>query len=387
MDVLDRRRLNRATLERQLLLERQNVSPLKVIELLVGLNAQDPDPPYIGLWSRIAPFSLDDLTRLLVDRTVVRATLLRGTQHIVAAADHPWLRELLGPKLERIQRSAFTSTRGLDIEQLRAEGRAELGAVDSMTRAELGRALAARFPTADPAELGRSIQYLLPVVHPPPDSTWGRRGPTPFVLAERWLGAASPPADGAAMARRLVRRYLAAFGPASVKDVQAWSGLTRLRAVVEELRPRLRTFTDENGVELFDLPDRTLPDRDVPAPVRFLAALDNVLLGHHDRSRIVTDEQRRHVFLEAAVTVDGFVRGLWRIRRQETTATVVVRLFAPLSATERDAVVAEGRLLLAAAAPEHEPDVQFLPLEAPWPAGTPWDCSGMRAGRAARVDD
>jgi Winged helix DNA-binding domain len=377
-DGLSRRALNRATLARQRLLDRGDHPALEMVEHLVGLNAQDPDPPYVGLWSRIAGFELDDLTRLLYDRSVVRGSLLRGTQHMVSAGDYRWLRPLLQPLLERVQRGAFGRTmRGVDLAELIEAARARIGQGE-ITRSELGRALAARWPGHDPGALARSAQLLLPVLHPPPDGTWARRGQTPFVLAEHWLGR---PLDDSHAAGELVRRYLAAFGPASVRDVTAWSGLTRLGEVVDALRPRLRRFTDEAGRELVDLPDAPRPGPDVAAPVRFLAALDNVLLAHHDRSRIVTDEQRKLVFLEAAVTVDGFVRGLWRVRRTDGTATVVVRLFAPLTGPEADAVGQEGLLLARLVAPDLAHDLQLLPLAAPWPDRTPWDCSGMSAGR------
>jgi hypothetical protein len=191
--------------------------------------------------------------------------------------------------------------------------------------------------------LARSVQGLLPVVHPPPDGTWGRRGTTPFALAGHWLGEAAPTAFSSG---DLVLRYLAAFGPASVKDVQAWSGMTRLREVVEGLRPALRTFRGEDGGELWDLPDAPRPDPDTPAPVRFLAALDNVVLGHADRSRLMTADQRPHVIVDAALTVDGFVRGLWAVRRSKDVATLVVRLFAPLSGAEEADVAEEGGRLL-----------------------------------------
>lgn len=208
-------------------------------------------------------------------------------------------------------------------------------------------------------------------MHPPPDSTWGRRGHTPFALADG-------PSDDRRGSEDLVIRYLTAYGPASVKDIQAWSGLTRLRAVVDVLRPRLRVFHDDAGRELFDLPDAPRPGPEVEAPVRFLAALDNVLFGYHDRTRIVDDEHRPHIVVEAPVTVDGFVRGLWRIRRDSATATVVVRLLAPLTATERAAMTDEAARLARFAAPDEYPDLRLLPIDTPWPAGTPWDCSGLR---------
>lgn len=370
MDTLDRRALNRATLARQLLLERAaDRSALDVVRRLVGLQAQDPEPPYFGLWSRIADFRTDDLAALLHGRDVVRATLFRGTQHLVAADDYLWLRPTLQPMLTRWRRGAFgRGTADVDPDAL-AEAVRALLARGRVARPDLGRALAARWPGRDPVALARSAQGLLPVLHPPPDGLWGRRGATPFVLAEQWLGRplAEPRPDG------LVLRYLAALGPATVRDVQAWSGMTRLKAVVEGLRPRLRVFRDEDGRELFDLPDAPRPDPGTPAPVRFLALLDNVLVGHDDRSRIVTDAQRPHVVVEAPLTVDGFVRGLWRIERPRADARSAgtgralldVRLFEPLSRGEEEAVAEEGeRLLRRAAADADGHDLRLRALEA-----------------------
>lgn len=362
-ELLTRRSLNRATLERQLLLRRTDLAAPAVTEQVAGLQAQDPDPPYIGLWSRITDFHLDDLTKLLNDRTVVRATLFRGTQHLVTAEDYLWLRPLLQPMLDRWQKGAFgRSTTGLDLPELAAAARAVLGA-STLTRPELGRALVERWPGRDPVALARSVQGLLPVVHPPPDGTWGRRGTTPFILAEQWLGR--PPATDPSP-RELVRRYLAAFGPATVKDVQAWSGMTRLREVVEALQPELRVFRGEADEELFDLPEAPRPDPDTTAAVRFLAALDNVVLGHADRTRMMTDSQRRHIIVEAAVIVDGFVRGLWGIKRDKGSAVLTVKLFSPLSANEEEAVTDEGaRLLRFAAEGADHYDIRYRPVDTP----------------------
>ena len=346
--VLSRRALNRATLQRQLLLRRVELPAAAVIAHLVGLQGQDPDPPYIGLWNRIAGFGIPDLSRLLEDRTVVRATLFRATQHLLGAADYRWVRPLLQPMLQGRRRGDFGRvTPGVDPGELAAVGHALLGQ-GMMTRSQLSRALAERWPGRDAEALARSLQLLLPVVHPPPAGAWGRYGPTPFMLAEQWLGR---PLEAGAAPGDLVLRYLAAFGPATVRDVQAWSGMTRLREVVDDLRPRLCGFRDDDGRELFDLPDAPRPDPDIPAPARFMAALDNLVLGHADRSRFMGEVERRHVGLEATLLVDGRVRGLWRIRRGAGGATLHVRLFAPLGGGEEDAVTAEAARLLHFVAP------------------------------------
>jgi hypothetical protein len=203
----------------------------------------------------------------------------------------------------------------------------------------------------------------VPLVHPPPSGTWGRFGATPFTLAEDWLGAPLAPAP---TPRELVGRYLAAFGPATVMDMQAWSGLTRLREVVEALRPRLRVLHDEAGRELLDLPDAALPDPDTPAPPRFLAEVDNLLLAHADRRRVMTDEHRKRVidgaWVKATVLVDGFVRGTWRIERQPGAATLHVELFEAVAERDRSALAEEGARLLAFAAGGASHDIQLTAL-------------------------
>jgi hypothetical protein len=360
-DVLGRRALGRATLERQLLLRRWDLPVAEAVERLGGLNAQDPEPPYLALWARLAGFEHDTLTRVLNDRGVVRSTLLRGTQHLVAAADYLAWRPLLQPLLDRIQRSGFgRATAGVDLEEFAAAAR-RLLTEQPLTRPELGRLLARRWPDREPDALAWSAQYLLPLVHPPPSGTWGRHGPTPYVLAESWLGRPLPAAPSP---EGMVERYLAAFGPASVNDLQAWSGLTRLREPVERLGAALRPFRDEHGRQLYDLPDAPRPDPDTPAPPRFLPAFDNLLLAHADRSRVMTDEHRRRVsygaVVEPSVLVDGRVVAVWRILREHDGAVLEVELLTRLSGADRTAVAQEGmRLLDFAAADAAGHDVRF----------------------------
>jgi hypothetical protein len=166
---------------------------------------------------------------------------------------------------------------------------------------------------------------------------------------EAWLGR---PVPGKGNLAALVTRYLAAFGPATVQDIQTWSWLTRLREVVERLRPSLRTFRDESGRELFDLPDAPLPDPDTPAPPRLLPQYDNLLLSHADRSRVIADEHRSRMFTRGSFLVDGFVRGTWGISRDKGNATLLVEPFQPIRAAHRAALLEEGRGLLAFAAAE-----------------------------------
>ena len=351
--VLTTRALNRATLDRQMLLRRAKVSVLAGIERLVGLQAQLPNPPYIGLWSRLASFERDDLTRLIEKRRVVRSTMMRATQHVVTARDYLWLRPVLQPMLDRYcQHQHGRGTTGIGRDELLAAGRTLL-AERPRTVTELRSLLAERWPKHTPLALGYSIQLLLPLVHVPPRGTWGRGGAVPAALAEEWLGR---PLSAAGTPEKLILRYLAAFGPATVADVQEWSGLTKLRDPVEGLRSRLRTFRDESGRELFDLPDAPRPDPDVPAPPRFLPEYDNLLLSHADRSRVVTDEERRAIWtrngLLATALVDGRVAATWRIARERATATLEIDPLRRISRPDRSALVEEGERLLAFTDPE-----------------------------------
>ncbi|MBB5789358.1 winged helix DNA-binding domain-containing protein [Jiangella mangrovi] len=348
---LDGRRLSRATLARQHLLVRVDRRPLDVARDLVGLQGQEPAPPYVMLWNRIDGFTVDGLTTLQLDRSVVRATLFRGTLHMVATDDYLWLRPMLAPMLERRQRGAWgKALDGVDLDQL-AKTAAGLLDGGTLTRPRLSRALAEQWPDHSPMALARSIQGLLPVVHPPPDGLWDRRGPAHIALARTWLGR--PLSPGVAPST-LVRRYLAAFGPATVKDVQAWSGLTRLREVVDGMRPQLVTFTGEHGEELFDVPDAPRPDPDTPAPPRLLAPLDNLVLGYADRGRLVGPDAAARVGWEAAVLVDGKVRGFWTVARDDGAATLTVELLGPVGAAAEEALETEAAGLLAFIAPAAE---------------------------------
>ena len=359
-DVLTRRALNRAVLARQMLLERGDVPVPAAIERLVGLQAQLPNPPYIGLWSRLAGFGKDDLTRLIEKRRVVRSTMMRATQHLVTARDYLWLRPVLQPMLDRITRNSHRKgTAGVEQAELLAAGRALL-AGQPRTITEIQALLAERWPKHDKLALGYTVQAMLPLVHVPPRGTWGRGGAVPATLAEEWLGR---PLSTNSAPDRMIARYLGAFGPASVADVQQWSGLTGLREALDRLRPKLRTFHDEAGRELFDLPDAPLPDPDTPAPVRFLPEYDNLILGHADRSRMLTDEHRKALWtrngLLASALVDGTVAATWKIVRDRKRAVLTIDPLRRLAKRERAALAEEGERLLDFTDPEPAHDVRF----------------------------
>ncbi len=348
--VLSLRELNRATLERQLLLRRQKLSALRAIEHLVGMQAQAPAPPYVGLWTRLEGFHPDELARLILDRRAVRIALMRNTVHLVSASDCLALRPLVQPVIERglhANRAHRTGVEGVDLDALSASGQALLEERPRTAR-ELGELLHKRWPAHDPASLARAIRHLVPLVQVPPRGVWGESGPAAHTTVEAWLGRSL---DRDPSLEEMVLRYLGAFGPASVKDVQTWSGLTRLGEVLERLRPRLCTFSDERGKELFDLPDAPRPDPDTPAPPRFLPEFDNLILSHADRTRVIAEEYRKAIasrngMVPATFLVDGFVRGTWKTERTRRKATLLIEPFEPLSQKDRDALAEEGERLI-----------------------------------------
>ncbi|WP_181773759.1 winged helix DNA-binding domain-containing protein [Amycolatopsis pittospori] len=354
--VLSPRALNRALLDRQLLLGRTVLDVVAATEHVLGLNAQDPDLPYLALWNRLTSFAIEDLTAAIESGALVRSTMMRATQHLMSAADFRLVRPVLAPLLRRVQRNAFGSrTAGVDLDELVADARELLTGGSVLGRPDLGRALARTRPGADANALGWTVQYLLPVVHPAPSGTWGKRGATPFAA---WPGV--PGEATAEETRELVRRYLAAFGPATVADARSWSGASGLREIFEQLRPELRTYTDEAGRELFDLAGRELPPPDLPVPVRLLPEFDATLLAHADRTRVMTEEIRREICQGAAVAatvlVDGTVAASWT--RDRTGALTVLPL-RPISTADREAIEAEALRLLAFAAPGLDHTVHF----------------------------
>jgi hypothetical protein len=318
---------------------------IEAIERLAGMQAQAPHAPYVGLWTRLSGFRGEELSELIATRQAVRAPLMRATLHLVSAADCRAFRPVVQPVLERGFAGAPFDVAGVETEALRAAGR-ELIEEEPRTRAELGALLAERWPAKQPASLAQAITYLVPAVQVPPRGIWGRSGPPRWTSAEAWLGRELDPHPSR---ERLVIRYLAAFGPATVRDMQAWSGLTRLGEVVAALRAELRTFRGEDGAELFDLPDAPRPGPDTRAPPRFLPEYDNLLLSHADRTRFITGGER--VPLRPGIgaqygtlLVEGVFRATWRITFDRDTAILEVDPFAPL--VGRDAIFEEGERLL-----------------------------------------
>ena len=362
-DVLSQRALNRALLERQGLRARWNLAAGEAIERLVGMQAQAPLAPYVGLWTRLEGFEPGELAGALETRRVVRTPLMRATIHLVTARDAQVLYPVMRPALAQVLAgtSYARAVATVDVDALLATTRALLEE-RPRTLAELRSDLADHWPDHDPAALASATQYLLPLLQVPPRGVWGGGGRATWTTIERWLDAPMPESPGA---DDVVRRYLAAFGPATVADIRMWSGLTGLQDVIKRLRPTLRAFRAEHGRELLDLPNAPRPDPETQVPVRLLPEFDNVLLAHADRTRIISDPHRRRMItknglVRGGVLVDGFVRGQWKIDRAKDAATLNVELFEPVSQEDTDALVAEGdRLLMFAAAEATTRDVRI----------------------------
>lgn len=346
MAPMSTRALNRATLDRQLLLRRAPWSAEEAVTHLLGLQAQNTRPPYFQLWSRLAGFDPRELSGLLADRAVVRIVTMRSTIHLHTADDALTLRPLVQAARERELRAFRGRLTGVDLDRLTDLSR-DLVEERPRTMKELRERLLAEWPDADPLALSVAARCRLPLVQVTPRGLWGRSGQVALTTVEQWLGRGpgTVPAPDAT-----VLRYLSAFGPASVKDMQMWAGLTRLGEVFERLRPQLVTFRDSAGTELFDLPEAPRPDEDTPAPPRFLPEFDNLLLAHADRTRVIPAEYRGRngkgnqnfgTFL-----LDGFLAGIWRLKEDRDTATLQLDPFARLGRADRDALAEEGERLL-----------------------------------------
>lgn len=364
-ETLSLRQLNRATLARQILLAREDITIPEAAERLGGLQAQEPKPPFLGLWSRVEGFSAEALHSAVHDRSVVRATFLRGTLHLVSAADYAALRTTLQPMLDGALKVLGDRAAGLDRPAVLAAARRHLED-GPRTFNEIRALLQEDFPEVNDRALGYAVRMWLPLTMVPTDDRWGFPRTASFTLADTWLHTpiSDVPDDEA-----LALRYLAAFGPASAADAQTWSGLQACGAALERLRPKLRTFQDERGRELFDLPDAPRPHEDTDVPARFLPEFDNLVLAHADRRRIISDAHRpllttKNLRVRAVFLWDGFAAGLWELERKRKIATLRLRPFEPLPRKAVTALTTEGESLLRFA----EPDAADHQIEVTAPA-------------------
>jgi hypothetical protein len=354
--VLSNRQLNRSLLARQLLLERQPLPAANVIEHLAGMQSQAPRDPFIGLWSRIDGFRHEDLDQLMLDRQAVRIVAMRGTIHLLTRGDAALLRPMTQTTLERFVESNATYARdidGLDLDAVAATGRQFLEATPATAR-QLGAALVASWPGRNPASLSQVVRSFLPLVQVTPRGMWGQSQQPTLTTFEEWTGETMErycdPGEG-------ILRYLAAFGPATVADVQAWFGLPALRSHVERLRPQLVTYRDDRNRELVDVAGAPFPDPGTPAPVRFLPGFDNALLAHADRTRIVSDGHRRRMWkknglIDPSFLIDGYVAGTWKASEGKDGVHLdVMPLDTALPEGVHEEVLCEGQRLLSFLAP------------------------------------
>ncbi|WP_406401735.1 winged helix DNA-binding domain-containing protein [Streptomyces uncialis] len=361
--VLSDRALGRATLARQYLLAPAAPGTLTVAEALthlVGLQAQNVKPPYYGLAARIEDFDPRELSASMENRAAVRIVTMRSTIHTHTATDALTLRSLVQPALERELHGFRAGLVGVDQDRLVALSR-DLVESEPRTMAQLREVLLKEWPDADPLALSLVARCRLPLVQVTPRGLWRRSGQVALTTVDRWLGR---PLDPEPSAEDAVRRYLAAFGPASVKDMQTWARLTRLKEVFERLRPELLTFRDERGTELFDLPDAPHPDADTEAPPRLLPEYDNLLLSHADRSRVVPAEYKgltwQGNYAYRVLMTDGLVAGVWKLEENADSAVLTIEPFAPLGRGRRETTLAEGeRVLRLLAEPSVTHEVRF----------------------------
>ncbi|GAA4543773.1 winged helix DNA-binding domain-containing protein [Pseudonocardia xishanensis] len=343
--ILGRRALNRASLARQFLLARAEVPVVEAVRHLGGVQAQEPQEPFVGLWSRLRGFDPHELSALLLAKELVRTVLMRRTVHLLTAADAlAWRTRHEAMLRQRLLGVYRPELGGLDLDEVAVAAAELMADGEPRTMPELGRLLAQRWPETGFRPLGEAaVAALVPMVQLPPRGLWNQAGGARNLPMAAWLGRpADPPAPEGSdpVGEALVRRYLAAYGPAASADLRAWCGLTGLPAAVAAVRPELVSFRDERGRELLDLPDAPRPDPDTPAPVRFLAAFDNAILGYDDRTRIVDDAHRGlSVNGERAVLLDGRVAALWTV----ADGTVVVTPLRRFTRADRAEVGEEAR--------------------------------------------
>jgi winged helix DNA-binding protein len=346
--MLTNRALSRATLARQMLLERSGKSIVEAVDWLIGLQGQVSEGPYQGLWSRLDGFRHEDLTTLIVTRTLVRATSFRATLHLHTVDDLLGARPLVQPTLDRMWKSAFGNRR-FGNNDVKAVHRAGVKLLDKqpMTGGQLGKALQAKFPEGEALAKSVLLQTKEILIQIPPTRIWGSGHAPIQTRAANWV---SPPFKRTLQPDDLVRRYLRAYGPASIADMQSWSGISRLGEIFAALGDELVTFEGEDGRVLYDLPDAPRPDADTPAPPRFLPDFDNLLLGFADRSRVMSAEDSRRLAASTrsfrAVLVDGTVAASWAIEVKKGAARLVVEPYRKLRKVEVGAVEKEGLAFL-----------------------------------------
>jgi hypothetical protein len=348
--------LGRATLARQFLLERTDAPALQVIERLVGMQSQVPNPAFTGLWSRIQDFDFDELSSLMMERQTVRLTLMRATVHLVSADDARGLRPLIQDLYDRqflAARVRELGGSGVDLDDLDAYTR-ELLEEEPRSAKDLEALLGERWPGAPPKMMLTVARLRLPLLQVPPRGVWGKSLQTTYALLDHFTGA---PLES--MGREdVVRRYLAAAGPATVEDFERWSGLVGFGPVFGKLAgdDELLRLRGPGDAELYDLPDAPRPDPETPAPVRILPEWDSMLMMHADRGRVVDPDRRAALLSVNGIYASSVLSGGRIVAAVKTTkatkgrtgGTIDVWPFEKLTKAAQTAIAAEGDGLLTA---------------------------------------
>lgn len=351
------RTLNRTLLYRQWLTERSSASVTDAIDHLIGLQAQHGDAPYYQLWCRLQNFHPTDLSALLHEGDVARIVGMRGTIHLVNRRDCQGLRHFAQPLLQREYKADKPGhLTSVQVDKV-AEAARSLLHDQPMNAAELANQLREQWPEIPGRDLVQIVRNSLPVLQVPPRGVWGKSGALVYALASEWLPGSNPatldPAD-------IVVRYLRAFGPASIRDFQQWSGLTRQKVVFEQLGGQLRRYQDPQGVQLFDLEDSQLIDEEATVPrVLLTGPFDNIVLSHSDRTRIIDEATRARLnrpngLFPGLILIDGFVAGEWATTIKRTHATVTFTSYERLPDRDRDLLEEQGHQLLRFAAHDVE---------------------------------
>lgn len=345
-EILSNRQLNRATLARQMLLERSDTSIVDAVRSLGGLQAQQSNDPYIGLWSRLNGFTHEALTALIVDRTLARATTMRGTLHLHTADDLVGFRKLVQGFLEAMWKSNFLKRFGR--EDKAKVRRAGVRILDKgpTTAGDLGKQLKAKFPSAEPLALSVLLQMSETLIQVPPTRLWGNGSAPQLVRIENWL-----PGQVSTLTRTdLVRRYLAAYGPASINDMQIWCRLTKLSTEFKAIETELVEFESEDGRVLYDFPDAPRPPADTPAPVRFLPLYENAYLGYDNRRRMLMEEDLKRINIfetfKPSVLIDGVIASGYIVSRKKDAARLEIEPYHKLSKRQVRELEQEGEAFL-----------------------------------------
>lgn len=359
--TLSPREINRATLARQMLLTRESMGAVAAVERLAGMQAQYSPSPYIGLWTRLNGFRIEELTEALHSRQIVKASLMRWTLHLASARDYPYFsRAVVESRIAGWRSTAEQA--GLNTEDLHAkliEFASEPRLQNEMH--DFVNSQVPSVPERYPRAMWHAVSGHGGLVQIPPSGMWKYFGKNYYISTREWLGQTEETSLSGAIVH-LVRRYLGAFGPATRADVVSWAGLRKVSHVDEALRTlgdEIVTFKDEEGNVMYDLEQAPRPGGDTPAPPRYLPKWDNLLLAYGDRKRVLSAEYRKLVIgkngdVLPTILVDGRVVGTWSVKTERKTAALSVEPFEEIDPESRRALEDEGEALVRFMEPEAE---------------------------------